>query len=301
MANKESKNQEVREFAVNAMRSAIIAQSLNGINHAITKDEALKSGTTEERWNQWVMWVSDLRDACQHYAELQADRNTPETGKLMKSAEGKVWAQWRSILKVGEENVFHKNMFVRRSDAEKLTAFAGNITYVYVPGKGKVPAVTGKNNFRKMVETFLAARISGNAMLSDAQRDVIKGYTSAVNTEKKMTALLDGEGEETGLRKTLSIKEEAYNSVVEALKAAKLPADQIEVISSAAKAAYEAVKKDVEAAEKAVKKAQDTQKELKEQYDEIAGLLDALEAPQEIKADTSVKAMTVEQIQNLSK
>ena len=293
-------NQEVREFAVNAMRAAIIAQSLNGVNHAITKDEAVKSGTTEERWNQWVVWVSDLRDACQHYAELQADRNTPEGGKLMKAAEGKVWAQWRSILKVGEENLFHKNMFVRRSDAEKLTAFAGNITYVYVPGKGKVPAVTGKNNFRKMVETFLAARISGNAMLSDAQRDVIKGYTSAVNTEKKMTALLDGEGEEVGLRKTLAVKEEAYNSVVEALKTAGLPAEQIEVISSASKAAYEAVKKEVETAEKAVKNAQDTQKELKEQYEEITGLLDALEAPQEVKTDATVKGLTVEEVKNLT-
>ena len=297
MANKE-KNQEVREFAVNAMRGAIIAQSLNGVNHAITKDEALKSGATEERWNQWVMWVSDLRDACQHYAELQADRNTPETGKLIKSAEGKVWAQWRSILKVGEENMFHKNMFIRRSDAEKLTTFAGNITYVYVPGKGKVPAVTGKNNFRKMVETFLAARISGNAMLSDAQRDVIKGYTSAVNTERKTTALLDGEGDEVGLRKTLATKEEAYNGVVEALKAAKLPAEQIEVIAAASKAAYEAVKKEVESAEKTVKTAQDTQKELKAQYDEITALLDALEAPQEIKEDKTVKGLTIEEVKN---
>ena len=298
---KKENNQEVREFAINAMRDAIISQSLNGVNHAITKDEAVKSGTTEERWNQWVMWVSDLRDACQHYAELQADRNTPEVGKLMKAAEGKVWAQWRSILKVGEEDLFHKNMFVRRSDAEKLTAFAGNITYVYVPGKGKVPAVTGKNNFRKMVETFLAARISGNAMLSDAQRDVIKGYTSAVNTEKKMTEVLDGKGDEIGLRKTLTIKEETYNATVEALKAAKLSEEQITAIAAPAKAAYDAVKKEVDTAEKAIKNAQDTQKELKEQYEEITGLLDALEAPQELKADTAVKGLTVEEVKNLTK
>ena len=294
-------NEEIREYAVNAMRAAIISQSLNGVNHAITKDEAVKSGTTEERWNQWVMWVSDLRDACQHYAELQADRNTPESGKLMKAAEGKVWAQWRSILKVGEEDLFHKNMFVRRSDAEKLTTFAGNITYVYVPGKGKVPAVTGKNNFRKMVETFLAARISGNAMLSDAQRDVITRFQAAVNNEKRNVELLNGKGEEIGLRKTLAIKEETYNATVEALKAAKLSEEQITAIAAPAKAAYEAVKKDVETAEKAVKNAKDTQKELKEQYEEITGLLDALEAPQEVKADTTVKAMTIEEVKNLTK
>lgn len=293
-------NEEIREYAVNAMRNAIIAQSLNGVNHAITKDEAVKSGTTEERWNQWVMWVSDLRDACQHYAELQADRNTPEGGKLMKAAEGKVWAQWRSILKVGEEDLFHKNMFVRRSDAEKLTAFAGNITYVYVPGKGKVPAVTGKNNFRKMVETFLAARISGNAMLSDAQRDVITRFQAAVNNEKRNIELLDGKGEEIGLRKTLTIKEETYNATVEALKAAKLSEEQITAIAAPAKAAYDAVKKEVETAEKSVKNAQDTQKELKEQYEEITGLLDALEAPQEVKADTTVKGLTVEEVKNLT-
>lgn len=297
MMNKE----EVREFAVNAMRAAIIAQSLNGVNHAITKDEAIKSGTTDERWNQWCVWVSDLRDACQHYAELQADRNTPEGGKLMKAAEGKVWAQWRSILKVGEENLFHKNMFVRRSDAEKLTAFAGNITYVYVPGKGKVPAVTGKNNFRKMVETFLAARISGNAMLSDAQRDVITRYNAAISNQKRNEELLSGKGDEIGLKKTLTIKKETYDATVEALKAAKLSEEQIKTIAAPAKAAFDTVKKEVETAEKSLKNAQDTQKELKEQYDEITGLLDALEAPQEVKADTTVKGMTIEQIQNLTK
>lgn len=285
MANKNNENiqaqAQVSEYAINAMRPAIIAQSLNGINRAITKDDAAKCGISEERWNQWGVWVSDLREACTHYAELQADRNTPENGKLMKSAEGKVWQQWRSILKVGEENLFHKNMFLRRSDVEKLTTFAGNIKYVFVPGKGKVPAVTGKNDFRKLVETFLACRIAGNALLSDTQRDVIKGYTGACASEKKYTELLNGTAEETGLRDVLTAKENALNEVIKALEQAKVKEELMDQIVAPAKLARDNAKKDVDDAEKNLKSAQDKQAELKQQYDEIVALLDAIENPAE--------------------
>lgn len=273
-------NNAVSEYAINAMRGAIIAQSINGTNRAITKDDASKAGVSEERWNQWCLWVDDLREVAYHYAELQADREMPQTCNLIRSAEGKVWAQWRSILKVGEENLFHKNMFVRRSDVEKITTFAGNITYVFVPGKGKVPAVTGKNNFRKFVETFLACRIAGNAMLSDAQRDIIKGYTGAQNTEKKYTDLLNGTTDETGLRDVMRAKESAYNEVVKALENAKVAQDVAEQVASPARLAFDIARKDVETAEKAVKNAQEKQAELKEQYDEVVSLLDAIENPE---------------------
>lgn len=268
-------------YAVNAMRTAIIEQSRQGINHAITKEEALKSGATEERWTQWGIWVDDLRAACVHYAELQADRNTPENSKLMKSAEGKVWAQWRSILKVGEENLFHKNMFLRRSDVEKLTTFAGNITYVFVPGKGKIPAVTGKTNFRKLVETFLACRIAGNSILSDAQRDVIKGYVGAQNTIKKMGELLDGTADNQGLTAKLAAKQSEYDAIMDALKQAKVAPQQIETISAPAKLAVDLAKADVAAAEKAIKDAEKRQAELKEEYQKIVDLLDEIENPAE--------------------
>lgn len=285
MANKNNENIQAQaqttEYAINAMRGAIIAQSLSGANRAISKDDAIKAGASEERWNQWCIWVDDLREVAYHYAELQMDRNTPETGKLMKSAEGKVWQQWRSILKVGEENLFHKNMFIRRSDVEKITAFAGNITYVFVPGKGKVPAVTGKTNFRKFVETFLACRIAGNAMLSDAQRDVIKGYTGACTSEKKYTELLNGTAEETGLRDILTAKENALNEVIKALELAKVKEDLVDQIVAPAKLARDTAKKDVDDAEKNLKSAQDKQAELKAQYDEIVALLDAIENPAE--------------------
>ena len=303
MSKKNETNATVNtaDYAINAMRTAIINQSVNGVNHAITKAEAVASGTTEERWSQWDIWVGDLRDACQHYAELQADRTISDNSKTLKAAEGKVWAHWRSILKVGEEDLFHKNMFIRRSDVEKLTTFAGNITYVFVPGIGKVPAVTGKNNFRKMVECFLAARIAGNAMLSDAQRDIVKNYNNAVNNEKKQKELLNGSGEEEGLLKAEARKKEAYESVVAALKAANLPEEQINSISMASKNAYEATKEARLDAEKALANAEKTQKDLKEQYDEIVALLDKLEAPQEAPTAAPEKTMSPDEMKNLAK
>ena len=267
------------EYAINAMRTAIVNQSLNGTNHAITKAEAVASGTTEERWKQWCDWVDDLRMHASHYGELQGDSKVDDKSKLMKSAEGKVWSAWRSILKVGEENLFHKNMFVRRSDVEKITTFACNLTYVYVEGKGKVPSITSKTNFRKFVEMFLAARIAGNKMLSDEQRDIIKAYNSAKNTVATLTKALNGEGDEVGMKKDLELKREALESVVSALKVANIDEEQIEAITAVQAGVIKALESQIEDAEKSIKNAKSTIDEKQAEYDEIVGLLDAIEAP----------------------
>ena len=284
-----SKNQEnnvavKNEYAINAMRKAIIDASLNGVNHAITKAEAVASGTTEERWTQWTIWVGDLRDACEEYARLQGNLKISEQAFIIRNAEQKVWNQWRKILKVGEEDRFHPNMFLRRSDVEKLTTFAGNITYVHVPGKGLVSSVTGKSYFRKMVERFLAARISGNAMLDDDKRDTLKAYTSAVKQQERINAELNGTDEFIGLIKTEETKRNTYDNVVAALRAANLPESQIEEISGAAKFAWETAKKARKDAESQLHTAEKTQKDLEEEYNAIVEALDAIECPQEEEA-----------------
>lgn len=273
------------EYAINAMRTAIINQSLNGANRAITKDDAEKSGTTEERWTQWKLWVADLRLAACEYGDLQADRNYSDGCAALRMAENAVWKRWRSILKVGEENLFHPNMFIRRTDVEKITTFASNVCYVYVPGKGKVAARTGENNFRKLVEQFLAVRIAGNSILSDADRDVIKGYNSAVAAEKKFSDILNGyaEGDKMimGLYEMRDAAQHKLADITAALENAGVAEEVIKNVTAPQTDAVNKALADIKAAEKSKAAAEKTQGELKEKYDAISALLNKIEGVEE--------------------
>ena len=273
-------------YAINAMRKAIVNQSLNGVNHAITKDEAIESGATEERWSQWKLWVAYLRSVALDYARLQADKSVPENSFQMKSAEALVWKQWRSIIKVGEEDLFHKNMFIRQTDVEKIVTIAGFTNFVYVPGKGKVMTPTTESNFRKWVESFLACRIAGNGILTDADRDTLKGYSGACKAEKTANELLadrtvkldDGTTETTkGFRSILADKEAELSTAQDVLKKIGAKPEDIESLTAVYKRAVEKAKKDVEEQETAVKNAQDLQKKLEPSYNKIVETLNKIE------------------------
>lgn len=274
------------QYAINAMRSAIVNQSLNGINHAITKDEAIQSGTTEERWSQWKLWVSYLRTVALDYARLQADRSIPSECFKMKSAEGHVWRQWRSILKVGEEDLFHKNMFVRHTDVEKIVTIAAYTTFVYVPGKGKVSVPTSESNFRKWVESFLACRISGNQILTDEDRDTLKGYTSAQSAEKTALESLEDRMEKQedgtsvtvkGLRTILAEKQSELDTAKAVLKQMGADEKSVEKLLAPYSAAVNKAQADVDTSEEMLNNAKKRQSELKENYDKIVATLDKIE------------------------
>lgn len=283
---KSAKKQPDSLYAINAMRKAIVNQSLNGVNHAITKDEAIESGTTEERWSQWKLWVSYLRNVALDYARLQADKSVTDNSFQMRDAENRVWKQWRSILKVGEEDLFHKNMFVRNTDVEKITTIVGYTNFVYVPGKGKVPAPTTESNFRKWVESFLAARISGNQILTDDDRDVIKGYNGAISAEKSARELLDGttvkleDGTtETvkGLRQILEEKEMELSAAQSVLRNIKADKDTMAKLLAGFETAVKTAQKDVDEAEDSLTNAQKRQEDLKSKYEKVTNSLNKIE------------------------
>lgn len=286
----QEKEPAIRKYAINAMRTAIINQSLNGVNHAITKDEAAASGCCEEKFADWKNYVDNLREACISYIDLTTKPEDKKNLKEVKAAEDYVWRCWRAILKCGEEDVFHPNMFVRRTDVGVLTTYAGHITYVYVPGKGRQAAITGQNNFRKMVEFFLAARISGNAILKDLDRETLTKYQGALKTIQKMTDRLDGYtdkdgGKVTGLRQQKKDAEGTLEAVTATLKAAKMTDEQIQELTKVHENLVKSLAEQVKQAEKSLSSAEKKRDELKKDYDEITAKLDALETPKEVSAD----------------
>lgn len=177
------------EFAINAMRDAIIdAHNYPKCNKkAITESDAIENGATSERFNQWVYWVESLRETVVTYCELKQIKGTDP--KELASAKGRIFAAWRTILKVGEENVFHKNMFVIPEDIESLVGYNETFMATY---KGTQFANTTKITFRKYVESLLGCRIAGNAVLKDADRDVLAAYYGAERTIEKANKALNG-------------------------------------------------------------------------------------------------------------
>ncbi len=184
---------ENSQYAVNAMRTAIISAHKLCNKSAITKDDAIKGGTTEERFEQWIQWVKDLRDVAAAYVVLKHSNTATKQEKDI--ARGKIFPAWRSILAVGEENVFHKNMFVTEHDVDSIVGYAE--TFVATV-KGSAQSVQSPILFRKKIETLLGCRIAGNAVLNDEQRDTLAEFYGAQRTLKNATNRLNGTEDKDG-------------------------------------------------------------------------------------------------------
>lgn len=180
-------------YPVNAMRTAIISAHKLNNKSAISKDDAIKGGTTEERFEQWVQWVADLREIASAYVVLKHSRLA--TKKEKDTARGKIFPAWRSILAVGEEDVFHKNMFVTEHDVDSIVGYAE--TFV-ATSKGTAHSVQSPILFRKKIETLLGCRIAGNAILDDDQRDTLAEFYGAQKTLKNAENRLNGTEDKNG-------------------------------------------------------------------------------------------------------
>ena len=182
------------EYAINAMRDAIIfAHNYPQCNKkAITEAMALENGATTERFNQWVYWVENLRETVVAYCELKQVKGADP--KELAAARGRIFAAWRTILKVGEENVFHPNMFLIPEDIESLVGYNETFMATY---KGTQFANTSKVIFRKYVESLLGCRIAGNAVLKDADRDTLAEYYGAERAIDKANKALNGTDKNT--------------------------------------------------------------------------------------------------------
>lgn len=251
-------------YAINAMRQAIIAAYNTGNKKAIDQTVAEAGGATKERFDQWVQWVNDLRETAVNYNRVIDNKDS--STKERASAKGRLFAQWRKIIKVGEENLFHPNMFVREEDAEIISGFARTFTTTSVV---KVFAPKSEMIFRKEIETFLGIRISGNAMLNDSERDTLKDYYAAKKTLASADKMLNGETTENkhtpgieeniiSAKKDLEIAEKMLVGM--GVKEEEIPEHALTATYRVKIAEFEAAKKQ---AEKSRKEAQATIDKLK--------------------------------------
>lgn len=160
-------------------------------------------GLTKQAHEQWVAYVSELKEAVDTYNDITQAKDTLkafkaakiETEKEVKDKQtaidivtGRVWSTWRSVVKEGSENEFNKRFFIYETDLPMIIGFCGLGTIN--TKKGKQFDHKQEADFRKMVETCIGIRMAGNGMLSDATRDVVLAYESAVKKIDTNKALL---------------------------------------------------------------------------------------------------------------
>ncbi len=187
---KEVAKSEKSEYAINAMRKALIAAHKLNNKKAITSDMATMAGVSESKFKEWCNKVEELRVQIAKYNDLKHQEKT--TKEELDQARGKIYPLWRKCVECGESDTdkkFHKRWFIRPTDVETLTGFDEKF---YGTEVGTQLGHATSTIFRKLVESLIGWRITGNIMLSDADRDDLLEYEKAVKAVKSATEKLNG-------------------------------------------------------------------------------------------------------------
>lgn len=205
--------------AVMPMRKAISYAHKLGNAHAIKLEEATYADVPSDDFHRWTYWVGELRTAAIEYGKLVEDKDADQ--KDLELAKTRLFVKWRSILKVGEENLFHKNLFIREQDAETIRVYATGVKWLAIDGIGSVMAQTGRDDFRRLVELLLGCRMAANKLLNDADRDMIIQYQShqkaAQTAHDRLHGYSRGNTEVVGLYSQLKTAEDKLASACELL------------------------------------------------------------------------------------
>lgn len=266
-------------YAVNAMRNAIAKAHILNNRKAINRDEAFMAGATEERFNQWVVWVDNLRDVVSEYVRIKHVKSTSQ--KELDLARGRIFPAWRTILKVGEEDIFHPNMFVRESDVDSLVGYCE--TFMSTT-KGTQLTTTTKVIFRKQVEALLGCRMAGNAVLVDQDRDDLsefyKAEKSLASANKRLAGYTNNEGKYMpGINDKLKAAKKSKAEAVEMLASMGMSDEDIKVNKFVVN--YDNMISDLEtqkkAAEGVIKTATNTINEKRDRVGQIEDMLNEIE------------------------
>jgi len=266
------KEQGIRPFAPNAIRPLIIQKSLDGQRRAINKSQAEDAGLGDA-FEQWEYHCNRLYEAAIRYSNsLTTINEGPDREDL--------FAIWKQILKCGEADALHPNMYVRRHDVENLRVLAAESDELHIDGIGFVPTVKGKLAFRSKVEIRLACRIAGNATLSDEDRQVILDMRRAEKQIRTAEEVLNGNGKTgdefvPGVAALIAAATKDLEDLRKSLELANVKEPEKFLREKTARVNDLNSRKD--SAEKRLKKAKKNKEALQTKYDAIIARLDAIE------------------------
>lgn len=175
------------EYAINAMRPALIgAHKLNN-KKAITQQDAIMAGVSEGKFREWCTKCEDLRMLVVEYCKLKQIKSVEQ--EKLDLAKGRIYPTWRDVVSCGAEKGFHKNWFIRPEDVDSLIGY--NETFIATD----MGTQFGNNTpmiFRKKVESLIGCRIAANDVMNDKDRDDLMEFYKARSAVSKATDRLHG-------------------------------------------------------------------------------------------------------------
>lgn len=251
---------------LNSIKTAIVyAHDTLHNSRAIGKAEIEACNISEQAVKQWEAYVEELREASNAYLDMAHDADAD--AKKLQVAQGRVWSEWRRVLKQGTEKEFDSRFFIRKDDIVHICGLCGE--KFLSTSRGKNLAHATKADFRRAIETLIGIRLTGNGMLSDDDRDTIANFEKAQKTVKTCKETLNGYKDSTG-KKVAGLKDQLKAAKV-TLKEYETLADQLELDEEKRELFLSGYKDKVDALNKAVtdtaKKQADAEKTVKETQD----------------------------------
>ena len=285
-------------YAINAMRPAILQRAADGGRRAVRKSDAEEAGVRPQEFDEWKNTVENLYIAsCDYYESL----GTPEEAQ----AEAEVMRRWKLCVQAGEEDVLTPNMYIRPTDVHNCRVWATEIDTKTVRGIGTVGVYTGLEKFRAIIETRIALRIVGNAILKDDDRDVLDTYDKATKAVDAATKIIngytDGKNVVASIDAQILDAENVRDQVVAALKAAGVSTDDVEKLSGRQDALVKSLKDQKDKAGKKLKKWAKIKSDLQAKYDVIVEKLDSVEGVVEAASVTPAAESCKDTLDNFEK
>lgn len=259
-------------------------------SRALSDQDFEEVGLTKQAKTQWEMFVEELRQVSNAYIDLAQDPNA--RGQQISAAEGKVWAEWRRVLKQGTEKDFSEKMFIRKADVVFISGLCG--TKFQKTATAKVLAHQTATDFRRNIETLIGIRMAGNSILSDTDRDIIVTYEAACRTLQSRTDALNGytrgKNKVEGLYSKFNAQRQVLLRTKESYDKVNMPQEMQEELLTGLREAIKATEADIKAAKEAITKAKKTIKKTEEAYQKIMNCIKPIagETFGEYKADVEL-------------
>ena len=270
------------EFAINAMRPALIAAHKLNNKKAISSENATHAGVSDYKFKEWLAKVEALRQAVAECNELRHKHGS--TVEQIKEAEGKIYPAWRKVAECGASNadskVFHKKWFIRETD---VPSFIGFDESFYATEMGTQMGHATPTVFRKHVEALIGWRITGNDMLSDNDRDDILEFEKAkkgiLSADNKLNGYMNGDEHVKGLIEKIADMENQIKTIEDTLRSLGQSDNEIaeSVIVAPFRVQLKALKGEKEQTEKSKVANEETVRKLEKRAEEIYALLKPIE------------------------